>query len=156
MNRNPCMGWADGDLVSHVLNDGRVIADGRVIVRRNRNGRFYLKIILKTAGTGLGKFGDWVWPEGWVWGRGTYSSRCFECCQVFRTNDPDEATQEHCPPCQRREVKERREAGTAIRNHLAYAIGSRDPQPQRGPQSAQELAEIAAQKERDRDESPFG
>lgn len=156
MTRNPCHGWANGDPVSYLKSDGTVIAVGKVDIFKSHAGRWICKVKLQTAGTGLGRYGESVWPEGWIWGQGRYRSRCVECRQAYATNDLNEATEEFCPPCIRREQKSRDKAGSAIRNHIAYAIGSRDPRPDRRPHTAEELAAIAEQKNSDKKESPFG
>lgn len=154
MTRNPCHGWADGDPVSNLKADGTLRAVGKVSIFKSKAGRWCCQVRLQTAGTGLGRYGDSVWPEGWTWGQGKYQGRCLECGQQYLTNDPDEAIEEFCPPCVRKEQRARASAGASIRDHVAYAMGARDPQPRRG-HTQEELAEIARQKAEDEKRSPF-
>lgn len=152
--RNPCHGWAHNDPVSYVKADGTILAIGKVSIFQSKAGRWTCQVKLLNAGTNLGRYGDCVWPEGWIWGQGKFRGKCLECGQEFLTNDQAAADEEFCPPCIRKEQRDRSAAGTAIRDHLAYAFGSRGHQPRRGS-TPEELSTIKAQKDQDKQESPF-
>lgn len=154
MKRNPCRGWANGDPVSYVDSRDNVIATGEVVVRKSNKGTWYLKIALKTPGTGLGRFGEWVWPEGWVIGQGPFRSKCLECGQAFRTDDKTKADVEFCLACDRR-MEAAHAAASGIRSPLRYMRGAVTPMPQATHHTAQDLAAIAAQKADDDANSPY-
>jgi hypothetical protein len=153
MNRNRfTASWRNNDPVTEVSPNGHIRRQGMARVWTVRGTG---KRCVKVQPIGPKVREDWVWPEGWVWGHGKYRSACFECEQPFMTDAAEVARAEFCPPCERREAAAHRAAGTAIRDHRAYAIGSREKKADNRPHSEGELAAIAAQKEADEKESLF-
>lgn len=150
MSRNPCIGWADGDPVTYPKSDGSPLAIGKVIIRKSyAEGKQYVKVQIQSVASGLGRIGEWVWPEGWVIGQGPKAGHCLDCRQEFRTADPDPSG--FCLPCDRQAQREMA-AASPIRRPHAYMHGARTPIERAAPG---DLKEIAAQKARDDQESIF-
>lgn len=144
MTRNRCLGWRDGDPVTCAKQDGNVVAIGKVVVRKSMTtGRPFVKVQLQTAGTGLGRLGQWVWPEDWVIGQGHKRGVCLDCGQEFRTKD--EQPSGFCLPCDRR-VDQGWGEGMS-RKPLAALRGASTPLRRVAPSSDEDIAKQKAQDE---------
>lgn len=139
MNRNPCIGWRHGDLVSDRVGGVERVGKAVSITRRADGQRFWMVDVL----------GKREWPEGWVLGRGPCLHDCLECGQPYRSADPD---QDMCPACM-----------PSTRLNMNHADGTRSiaatlrgapSQVHRTKPTATD-AEIAAQKAADEKELPF-